>query len=232
MCTGRVDLSFVLRGFLKGADGVCIIGCHPGECNYVTQGNYHALNMVHLCKRLLEHIGVNPERLMIDWCSSSEGTRFAVLMKNFTEKISELGPLGASEGLSSEELRERLEYLHKLVPYIKLAKREKLSLRLKEEEYEGLYTKEEIEELLRDVPAYYIDPERCQACGICRRSCPVGAIEGDKNLIHVIDQEKCIKCGTCFEVCPPRFKAVKKLVGEPPPPPPPEEKRVIVRERR
>ena len=59
--------------------------------------------------------------------------------------------------------------------------------------------------------SYYIDPEKCQACLICLRNCPVGAIKGDKNIVHIIDQKKCIKCGTCFEVCPPRFKAVLKL---------------------
>uniref|UniRef100_UPI000480A569 DUF362 domain-containing protein n=1 Tax=Desulfatiglans anilini TaxID=90728 RepID=UPI000480A569 len=96
-------------------------------------------------------------------------------------------------------------------------------------EYEGFYTREEIEELFRDVASYYIDPEKCQACMTCFRRCPAEAIIGGKNLIHVIDQDKCIRCGTCFEVCPPRFGAVQKLVGEPVPPPIPEEKRKIVR---
>jgi len=68
---------------------------------------------------------------------------------------------------------------------------------------------------------YYIFPDRCQACLICARSCPTGAIFGDKGLVHVIDQEKCTKCGTCFEVCPSRFNAVVKLSGEPVPPPVP-----------
>ena len=60
MCTGRVDLAFVLRAFQKGADGVIIGGCWPGECHYVTEGNYDALGNMHLCKKLLEHIGVEP----------------------------------------------------------------------------------------------------------------------------------------------------------------------------
>ncbi|MGB6873511.1 MAG: NADH-quinone oxidoreductase subunit NuoF [Dehalococcoidia bacterium] len=77
--------------------------------------------------------------------------------------------------------------------------------------------------------SYYIDPEKCQACMICLRQCPAGAIAGGKNQIHVIDQEKCTKCGTCFEVCPPRFGAVKKISGEPVPPPIPEEARMIAR---
>jgi Fe-S-cluster-containing hydrogenase component 2 len=64
---------------------------------------------------------------------------------------------------------------------------------------------------------------------ICRKRCPVEAITGAKNQIHVIDQNKCIKCGTCFEVCPPRFGAVDQISGEPVPPPIPEEERTIVR---
>jgi len=78
--------------------------------------------------------------------------------------------------------------------------------------------------------SYYIDPDKCQACMICLRQCPVGAIAGGKKQIHVIDQEKCTKCGTCFEVCPPRFGAVKKISGEPVPSPIPEEARIIARE--
>jgi len=70
--------------------------------------------------------------------------------------------------------------------------------------------------------SYYIQPERCQACQICLRECPVGAITGDKNIVHVIDQDKCTKCGTCLEVCPPRFAAVAKLSGEPVPAAPPQ----------
>jgi NADH:ubiquinone oxidoreductase subunit F (NADH-binding)/(2Fe-2S) ferredoxin/Pyruvate/2-oxoacid:ferredoxin oxidoreductase delta subunit len=78
--------------------------------------------------------------------------------------------------------------------------------------------------------SYYIDPEKCQACMTCGKKCPAEAIVGGKNQIHVIDQEKCTKCGTCFEVCPTRFRAVKKISGEPVPSPIPVESRKIVRE--
>jgi NADH:ubiquinone oxidoreductase subunit F (NADH-binding)/(2Fe-2S) ferredoxin len=81
----------------------------------------------------------------------------------------------------------------------------------------------------KELVSYYIDPDKCQACMLCLRQCPAGAIIGDKNQIHVIVQEKCIKCKTCFEVCPPRFNAVKRISGEPVPPPIPEEARVIAR---
>jgi F420-non-reducing hydrogenase iron-sulfur subunit len=230
MCTGRVDLSFVLRAFANGIDGVFIGGCHLGECNYVTGGNYSALSMVLLCKRLLEHIGVNPERLRLEWCSSGEGIRFAKIINDFSKELRELGPLGKAEGIDEDELKSTIREVTKLIPYIKMVKREKLGSRLEnEKEYDGLFTSDEIEQLFREVPSYYIDPEKCQACGICLRRCPVEAIVGGKNQIHVIDQEKCIKCGTCFEACPTRFGAVQKISGEPVPPPIPEDERTITR---
>jgi NAD-dependent dihydropyrimidine dehydrogenase PreA subunit len=77
--------------------------------------------------------------------------------------------------------------------------------------------------------SYYIQPDRCQACQICLRECPVGAITGDKNTVHVINQDKCTKCGTCLEVCPPRFAAVAILSGEPVPAAPPQGVKVVRR---
>lgn len=77
--------------------------------------------------------------------------------------------------------------------------------------------------------SFYIEPKKCQACLICLRECPVEAISGGKDLIHVIDQVKCTKCGTCYEVCPPRFGAVVKLSGVPVPPPLSSKDRVLVR---
>ncbi|WP_372681981.1 NADH-ubiquinone oxidoreductase-F iron-sulfur binding region domain-containing protein [Desulfosarcina sp.] len=77
--------------------------------------------------------------------------------------------------------------------------------------------------------AYYIDPDKCQACMICLRKCPAEAIDGGKKKIHVIDQEKCTNCGTCFEVCPSRFGAVTKISGSPVPPRVPEAERNIIR---
>ena len=230
MCTGRIDLSFILRGFSNGADGVFIGGCHPGECNYIVHGNYHALGMVHLCKRIMENIGINPERLRIDWCNAGEGIRFSRIMNDFSNKVKELGPLGQGEGMDENELKSKIEEVTKLIPYIKIAKKEKLEKRLENvEEYDEFFTSDEIDTLFREVVSYYIDPDKCQACGICLRRCPVKAIVGSKNQIHVIDQEKCIKCGTCFEACPPRFGAVKEITGEPVPPAIPEEKRTIIR---
>jgi NADH-quinone oxidoreductase subunit F len=78
--------------------------------------------------------------------------------------------------------------------------------------------------------SFYIDPDKCSACMICLRKCPVDAISGGKKRIHVIDQDKCTSCGTCFEVCPARFSAVRRISGEPVPPPIAEEARMLVRE--
>ena len=230
MCSGRVDLEFVLRAFSNGMDGVFIGGCRLNECNYITHGNYDALNMVLLCKRIMEHIGLNPERLKLDLMSSADGIFFAEIMREFGNKVRELGPLGEIEGIDQTELKSKLAEIRKLIPYIKLAKNEKLASRLQDpEEYDQLFTKDEIDRLFSEVISYYIDPEKCQACLICARRCPVEAIAGAKNQIHIIDQELCIKCGTCVEVCPDKFSAVMEITGDPAPPPIPEEERPIVR---
>lgn len=230
MCTGRVDPAFIFRAFSNGADGVFIGGCWLGECHYVTEGNYDALNMVHLCRKILAHMGVNPERLSIEWISAAEGIRFAEVMEDFAKKLEKLGPLGKAEGIDANELKSTLDQVTRLIPYIKIAKREKLALRLERvEDYDELYTSDEVESLFRDVISYYIDPEKCRACMICKRKCPVEAISGGKNLIHVIDQERCIKCGMCLEACPEHFAAVKKILAEPVPAPQSEEARMIAR---
>lgn len=230
MCSGRVDMAFVLRAFSNGMDGVFIGGCRLNECNYVTHGNYHALNMVLLLRKIMEHIGLNPERLKIEFMSGAEANLFVEGVNGFVKKVKALGPLGQGEGIDPRELKSRLAEMSKLVPYFKLVNQEKLASHLKTpEEYDGLFTAEEIDTLFREMVSYYIDPEKCQACMMCLRRCPAEAIVGGKNRIHVIDQDKCIKCGTCFEVCPPRFESVRKITGEPAPPPIPEEKRALVR---
>ena len=233
MCSGRVDLEFILRAFSKGMDGVFIGGCNLNECNYITHGNYDALNMTLLCKRIMEHFGLNPERLRIEFMSAGDGIKLAEVINEFTGKIKDLGPLGKGEDIDEDELRSNLEVVRKLIPYIKIVKGEKLGTRLKSrEEHDGFFTREEIDELFRNVVSYYIDPKKCQACMICLKSCPVEAISGRKRQIHVINQDKCIKCGTCLEACPPYFGAVQKISGAPVPPPIPEEERTIIRTRR
>ncbi len=233
MCSGRVDPEFIIRAFSKGIDGVFIGACHLGECNYVTHGNFHTLNMVLLYRRILEHIGLNPERLRIRFMSGAEANVFVESVNDFVKKVKELGPLGKAEGMDQDTLHAKLAEVARLVPYFKIAKREKLATRLEGHEdygkYEEVFTKEEVDQLFTEVVSYYIDPEKCQACMTCARRCPVEAIISAKGQVHIVDQEKCIKCGTCFEVCPPKFRAVTKIVGEAVPPPLPEGQRAVVR---
>jgi F420-non-reducing hydrogenase iron-sulfur subunit len=231
MCSGRVDLAHVLRAFSKGMDGVFIGGCRLNECNYITHGNYYALNMVLLCKKIMEYIGLNPERLRLEFMSGGEGNLFVEVIDDFTRQIKELGPLGKGEGIDLEEIMSKLAEITKLVPYIKVMKNDKMMTRLENpEEYEKFFTSDEIDKLFTEMISYYIDPEKCQACMTCARRCPVDAIISAKKQIHIIDQEKCIRCGSCFEACPPRFSAITKLsAGEPVPPPVPEGERTIVK---
>ena len=83
---------FVLEAFKSGADGVLVAGCHtPGDCHYLS-GNFKAERRVLLLKRLLEQMGIEPERLRIEWVSASEGAKFAQVVNELTQKIRELGP--------------------------------------------------------------------------------------------------------------------------------------------
>ena len=84
----------------------------------------------------------------------------------------------------------------------------------------------------KELIAYYIEPEKCKACLLCRKKCPAQAIDGEKRTIHIIDQDKCTKCGVCLDVCPKKFDAVLKITGEPVPAAIPEEERTIVRKRK
>jgi coenzyme F420-reducing hydrogenase delta subunit len=148
MCTGRVDLAFVLRAFSKGADGVIIGGCWPGECHYVTEGNYGALGNMYLGRKLLEYIGMDPQRLRLEWVAASEGTRFAERMNDFSQKLKELGPL------DRDKFKLKLEALDKLVPYLKLVERERLRVPVKSEEaYREFYTSEETARVLDELIA-------------------------------------------------------------------------------
>jgi F420-non-reducing hydrogenase iron-sulfur subunit len=152
MCSGRVDLEFIFRAFSNGLDGVFMGGCWPGECHYITEGNYASLSMMHLCKKLLAQIGVNPERLRLDWVSASQGTRFAAVMNDFSKNLEELGPLGIGEGLDKNGLKLNLQAVTNLVPYIKLVERERLRVRFNtEEEYEAFFTSDEVDRLFREL---------------------------------------------------------------------------------
>jgi F420-non-reducing hydrogenase iron-sulfur subunit len=152
MCSGRVDLEFVLRAFANGNDGVFIGGCWLGECHYITEGNYDALSMMHLGKKLLAHAGLNPDRLRLESVAASEGIRYAEVVTDFTGKLKELGPIGVGEGLDPKALKLKLEAIRKLLPYIKLVEREKLRMRFENKaEYEKYYASDELNSLFNEL---------------------------------------------------------------------------------
>ena len=152
MCSGRVDLEFILRAFANGQDGVFIGGCRLGECNYITHGNYDALSNVHICRKMMEHIGLNPERLRIDFMSGADGNLLAEVTNDFVEKVKELGPLGKSEGIDKKELKFKLEAVRKLVPYMKLVERERLRVPVKSEEaYNKFFESSEVNRLFSEL---------------------------------------------------------------------------------
>lgn len=96
MCSGRVDPTFVLKAFKEGADGVLICGCHPGDCHY-NEGNIKTLRRLPFLRMLLKQMGIEEERLRLEWISASEGDRFAEVANTMTKKIRELGPIKISE---------------------------------------------------------------------------------------------------------------------------------------
>jgi F420-non-reducing hydrogenase iron-sulfur subunit len=152
MCTGRVDPTFILRAFSNGIDGVFIGGCWLGDCHYLTQGNYQALSMMHLSKKLLEEIGVNPDRLRLEWVSASEGIRFAEVITDFTRQLKELGPIGIDHGMDGNGLKLKLEAARSLVPYIKLVERERLRVHFEtEDEYNEFFASDEVNRLFHEL---------------------------------------------------------------------------------
>jgi F420-non-reducing hydrogenase iron-sulfur subunit len=154
MCAGRVDMTFVLRAFSKGADGVFIGACHLGECNYSTHGNFQALIMVNILRKVLKHIGLNPERLRIGFMSGSEGSLYVESVNDFIKKVKELGPVGQAEGIGEKELAFKLQAVTKLVPYIKLVERERLRVPFRsEEEIDDFFSSDEAERLLEETIA-------------------------------------------------------------------------------
>jgi len=92
MCSGRVDPTFIVKAFSEGADGVLIAGCHPGDCHYI-RGNQNTLKRIPLLRNLLKQVGVEPQRLRLEWISAGEGDKFAEVANSMTEDIRKLGPL-------------------------------------------------------------------------------------------------------------------------------------------
>lgn len=98
MCSGRVDPTFIFKAFREGADGVLISGCHPGDCHY-QEGNMKTMRRIALLKRMLPEMGIDPQRLRLEWISASEGDKFAKVANEFTETIRKLGPFNLPVGV-------------------------------------------------------------------------------------------------------------------------------------
>lgn len=107
MCTGRVDPTMIADAFIEGADGLMVVGCHFGDCHYIT-GNVQARVKVGLAVRLLDYAGLNPARISFSQCSSAEGERFVSLISAFDRSIRELGPLGTGDRLEPPVLKKKL----------------------------------------------------------------------------------------------------------------------------
>ncbi|HVP58872.1 MAG TPA: hydrogenase iron-sulfur subunit [bacterium] len=102
MCSGRVDPTFVLTAFARGADAVFIGGCHPGDCHYL-EGNYKSLGRYHILARMLEQFGIERERFQLAWISAAEGKRFVEVVTKMTDEVRKLGPLKWPEMLKAAD---------------------------------------------------------------------------------------------------------------------------------
>jgi len=91
MCTGMVHPNIIMDALTKGADGVLLCGCHPGDCHYI-EGNLKAEKRADAISLMLEDFGIEPERFRLEWVSASEGPKFAQVCQEMTDKVKELGP--------------------------------------------------------------------------------------------------------------------------------------------
>jgi len=101
MCSGRADPAFVLKAFARGADGVMIAGCHPGECHYIEQ-NYKTMRRYAMLKQLLPAFGISPRRLRLVWASAAEAAQLAQIIEEMVEDVRTLGPLNWKANLAEE----------------------------------------------------------------------------------------------------------------------------------
>ncbi len=152
MCSGRVDLEFVFKAFSRGQDGVFIGGCKLDECNYVTHGNYDAMALTYLGKKILKQIGLNPDRLRTEFMSGADGNLLAEYTDDFSRQIKALGPLGKDEGMPADLVKLKLEAARRLVPYLRLVEREKLRVPEKSKQaYADFFKRPETNDLVDQI---------------------------------------------------------------------------------
>ncbi len=103
MCSGRIEPTFILKAFQQGADGVLVCGCHPGDCHY-QEGNYKCLRRFKLLQKFTRQMGIEKDRLRLEWISASEGKQFAELVNDMTKTLLSMGPSKVKSSLEVEHL--------------------------------------------------------------------------------------------------------------------------------
>jgi len=152
MCSARVDLLHIMRAFTNGIDGIFVGGCHLCDCHYVTNGNFNAYSMVQVCRKIMEHIGIFPERLRLEWVSAGEGIRFANFMNEYSAELMKLGPIGKAEGMKNDMLKLKLDAVNKLIPYVKLVLTQRLHVPIRTEEaYHEFFRSVEFDRLFEEL---------------------------------------------------------------------------------
>ena len=105
MCSGRIEPTFIFKAFQQGADGVLVCGCHPGDCHY-HEGNYKCLRRFKLIQKYVDQMGIEKDRLQLEWISASEGQQFAELVNNMTKTLLLLGPVKIKSSLEVQHLKQ------------------------------------------------------------------------------------------------------------------------------
>ncbi len=156
MCSGRIDPVFIFTALEGGLDGVLVAGCHPGDCHYIS-GNYHAKYKILIVKKILDKIGLESKRVRLEWISATEGRKFADLITEFTEELSNLGP---SPVRSDSNLKNLLNIVKEIVSDFKLRWLISRARNLIEIEnaYREKFHEDQFEKLLEDI----INVELCR----------------------------------------------------------------------
>jgi len=150
MCSGRVDPTFVADAFLHGIDGVLVLGCHLGDCHYIT-GNYEAEIKMSTLSKLLSFVKYS-DRMRLDWVSAAEGNRFAQIVSNFTKHIQELGPSPIKESKNKTQFIDDLKAVKNVLESSRLRSfiARQRDLVTEKNVYGNQITEEKFEELLND----------------------------------------------------------------------------------